>query len=612
MVSKVAVMALVALVAFPIGLGYALNFHDVEYTDYIAGKDINVTNLLQNGQVFTYADANSYQLNGPQFSFDLAPRERIHSNKGIYPNYNQFSSAQSSIRFYADNVNGVGDLIYYLNYLQGFTGVDSSDRSLQLEATFTVANTDNTTRTNVIPNLLWYYMNGTPTTDNYGRTVANFTIAYMGSGGADRYVNPTILVISKVTGISIQTTANYHGTPERYYLDRYNNGSTSPDITQGFSISNNTGVGGSGPITYNYGAPSINRWISPGSGAKNILMTMDLSTVENTFYIGQYINSYGIQEESGYYDYLAALYNCIQVTNTASVHQIAGQDMLYTDGKPNVYQLQLTDTEVNIYYCGNTWPNSIGKANYYRSWTVAYSDLPTVNTWDSTYSLIPYPITYTGSYDLTDEDYINSLTFSSYPLNNQNNFSIGKIRMDAAYIKSAPISAIRDYDYNPTSITGTDNVRTTLAGISMCGTSIGFGGNTYAVNKTSIRIGSTWVPLDGVIFDSVYDEDSQRYENKINGTVISTTVSPSNISFNGPWQSIVNTAPLTAETSTVSKWIPGQWTWNGLDMNFAIIGLVTCIGVFIGLGIYGQRSGGKVGTLMLVCAGGALVFLALL
>ena len=42
------------------------------------------------------------------------------------------------------------------------------------------------------------------------------------------------------------------------------------------------------------------------------------------------------------------------------------------------------------------------------------------------------------------------------------------------------------------------------------------------------------------------------------------------------------------------------------------MGLITCAAVFVGLGMYGARSGAKVGKLMIICGCAAFVFLALM
>ena len=64
MVSKVAVIAIVGIVAIPILLGFGLNLNEVTETEYKpSGEAINVTPLLQNGATYTLAHADAYTLN---------------------------------------------------------------------------------------------------------------------------------------------------------------------------------------------------------------------------------------------------------------------------------------------------------------------------------------------------------------------------------------------------------------------------------------------------------------------------------------------------------------------------------------------------------------------
>lgn len=63
-VSKVAIMALVGILAVPILLGYALNLEEVAETDYkLDGEAVNVTPLLQNDYSYTLTHADPYTIN---------------------------------------------------------------------------------------------------------------------------------------------------------------------------------------------------------------------------------------------------------------------------------------------------------------------------------------------------------------------------------------------------------------------------------------------------------------------------------------------------------------------------------------------------------------------
>jgi hypothetical protein len=49
-----------------------------------------------------------------------------------------------------------------------------------------------------------------------------------------------------------------------------------------------------------------------------------------------------------------------------------------------------------------------------------------------------------------------------------------------------------------------------------------------------------------------------------------------------------------------------------MDDNFLIVGLITCLGVFIGLGIYARKTGKGVIPLLIVCGGAAALFICMI
>ena len=149
-----------------------------------------------------------------------------------------------------------------------------------------------------------------------------------------------------------------------------------------------------------------------------------------------------------------------------------------------------------------------------------------------------------------------------------------------------------------------------LSHVDMAGTSIVFGSNTYTVTNKTITVNNKTIDLEGSVWRSVYD--GVEYVNTINGTVVSTTSNPTTMRFNGSWSTIVELQHMDVVTWTHTEWIPGKFAWNGIDANFCIVGLIASAGAFVGLGMYGARSGAKVGKLMLVCGAMAFVFIALM
>lgn len=116
------------------------------------------------------------------------------------------------------------------------------------------------------------------------------------------------------------------------------------------------------------------------------------------------------------------------------------------------------------------------------------------------------------------------------------------------------------------------------------------------------------VKVDDIRLDSrVKDGVRTNYINNVELSEGDTALTMS-----GKWGAIVVLDQLTYNEVTSTEWVAGEWAWNGVDASFGLIGLMTCGAVFVGLGMYGARSGAKVGTLMLICGAAALIFIALI
>lgn len=551
MVSKIAVVAIVALVAIPVGLGYALNFQDVETTKYENLQTTNVSQFLHNGQRYDYVNANIYDLNGQRWqvnsNFDL-----------IYPDYNVFTTAKSSINFWPGwGINNLQNFQANVLYYQAYTDIDVTSPYLQLSMTVTGYNTSDTrTFTDVIA--VSYDSGGLS-----GQAAYNvpLKVLYRSTIGGTRFYVSEVTFTQGINTISYTTNGYYTGTPYGYVqvlpgnLQNYYRGVS---IADGFSLN----------MSRYTTDPVESTWVTPGSGAEKIILTLDISSLNGTVHIRPRHNN--ISGEN------------ITLTNDGTTATFAGQEIITGDPDNSAYQLIIDRTGAELHYIGK-WPTQIGQANYYRSWV------------------------YTFDNPISTDEFITHLMFLS-----QLGAVFDKVRFDYAAIKSAPIPSIVDRVYNPATITGFDSFFTTIKDISYYGPSLSFAGNTYTVSKGNLVLNENKsVSVNNIKFTSEKNA-AGTYDNKINDYVISTTATPSTITFNGTWSANVATTNMRTTTSVSNQWVAGEWSWNGLDSNFAIIGLMSCIGVFIGLGIYGQRSGKKMGTLMLICAGGAFVFLALL
>lgn len=185
-------------------------------------------------------------------------------------------------------------------------------------------------------------------------------------------------------------------------------------------------------------------------------------------------------------------------------------------------------------------------------------------------------------------------------------------RGDYARCQGFSYPVMTDMTYSPSSFSGNSS-EVRINNISKIGTQLTWAGETFTVTDgNAIYVDGHKILLTktDLRLRTIY-EDS-RWTNYVNGYEVSTTAAAPTVTLNGTWDCTVQSTKLESSTETSTEWIAGEFAWNGVDESFALVGLMTCVAVFIGLGIYGRRSGAKVGTLMIICGCAAFVFLAMM
>lgn len=98
----------------------------------------------------------------------------------------------------------------------------------------------------------------------------------------------------------------------------------------------------------------------------------------------------------------------------------------------------------------------------------------------------------------------------------------------------------------------------------------------------------------------------------INGQELAqySTITEAKIYFNGDWKMSLYYYPMTEISVKTYSWLPGGF---GLDISgFCSVGLITSFGSALGLGLYGRRSGMRIGLVTLTalfCAAAYLIFM---
>ena len=556
MVSKAAVIALVAILACPILLGYGLSLNETTKTEYSSENDpVNVTPLLQNNTGYSYTDADVYQLN---------------TNFDNLPYYNTLSDVKTSFPLQRANYNGhplwggangipvsTFDYIYYQTSGNTTTGY----------VTLTIKDGDTNTVIDTFSRFhsLKYGFDGT------GFMYVSY---YDGDDSSDLYLAQVGLGASYKM---ILSSSSYTG---RGYAEFVQHGQNPKyvNFADGFYFVGDVN-------------PDVNKLFLP-EYTKDVLLTFNLDSITSSYYHISTFNG-----STGLYFYMEKTITGGEVKWRA----VDGSDSsnyveLYYDPSrtDNTYQVTYSlvktaeDSSYRYYECKAVfdyvggWPSIIGKANSYQQQTLNI----TVN---------PQTIANT-------EYSFNSVVFMT-------SGNSPTMRVDGAVFRAFEYPIIYNKTYDPSSFR--DNPSTIINSVTVYGNSIIFGNQTYTVDSSgNITLGTHKVSVKGLVLDSI--PTVSGYNNRINGNIISTTVQPSTITFDGTWSASIETTSQSAITVTDTEWIPGQFAWNGIDDNFLIVGLLTSLGAFIGLAIYSRRSKSSLWPLMIVCGGAAMLFLFML
>lgn len=558
MVSKLAVTAIVLLISVPILLGYAMAFEDVEHASYNPTDTKNVTDLIANDSTYSYMSANSYAINSKVWcDYSVNYNPDLVSYSTLYPIYRDISSTYSAVPMARTTM--LPSVFAYSNY--SYANIRLTDQiSADSHMTITIHGGSRDGQSyNTFVGLVYY-----PSTSQ--GTI--FTYDY--NTGRDGSFSAT-----SITSIDISRGSYTGGVQFDYLRADGSSDNTYADITMGYNpyvsdVSvNNTFV--------------TTEWV-PSLHSSYILITADLRDLTpwsngNLVNVGFQLNAWSYGDERNEFYNLAKL----QVQQVNGAWAINGTPMYRSDNPDkNVWQFMITNGNIDAAYIGE-WPSVMGAAYSYQTISVPFE------------SQAP-------------NDDIQTVSFSkTSPTDNE------RVRIDAATARSSPYPVIRDLEYSPTMLNASaGGYETTISKIGQSGTSLEFAGNTYAIVNGSITVGSKKLPVEGLTFRSEKQDDNS-YVNYIGGVELaSPTGSVPTITFNGTWAAIVQTTFMDREITTVTEWIPGEFAWNGADESFALMGLLTCGAVFVGLGMYGRRSGAKVGMLMMITGCAALIFLAMI
>ena len=548
MVSKVAVIALVAIVACPILMGYVMNLDETTKTDYRpSDTPVDVTPLMLTGLDYTYAHADVIDLN-TKFTRGMMPKAPT------YITYGTTKTALPLSGYIFENDSWYDTTALYLADFSYYSmTADYNALSTYLNMTVHFNDGNGNTWTTTKSSVHSVYWDSKPGSFVYTR---HYLVDGQLVVGLPEQVTP----VDQVEYITYSTGGGPYTATTQVTFNNTNWTSYYVDISAGLALNE-----------YVDQSPAYdNSMTLDVPDPRSVLITMDLGTIaaaSHTFYMSTYYHDYKfVKSTDGGGDIHWYVYD-----NSTSELMT---ELYYDNTKvSNTYQIKIDGYGIDFRYV-DTWPTFIGAANYYLNY-------------------------YFGT-NLLYEQRLKYVTFT-------NNTPL--MRIDDAEYRAFKYQVIEDGVHNPGAFK--QNPITTLKDVTRFGTSITFGGETFPLDSSgNITLGTRKISVNNLQLSSV--PVIGGYENRIGNTVISTTASPSWITLNGKWSADVVTDSLKQTTYTTTEWTPGHFGWDGMDQNFLMVGLLTSIGVFIALSLYVRRTGSGLWPLLIVCGGAVILFFIML
>lgn len=181
-------------------------------------------------------------------------------------------------------------------------------------------------------------------------------------------------------------------------------------------------------------------------------------------------------------------------------------------------------------------------------------------------------------------------------------------RVNATKVLAGYFPSTKDFTLSMAELFPDKSYSLKLNSIGIYGDSINIGSISYGVTDGRINVDGKLVPLKGALIKSI--DEGGVYKNTINGYELGDTSAPAAITFGGEWSLTVTGDTLKETHPTHMEWSPGEFAFDKRD--FAAVGLLVAGACMVGLGMMGKRSGVKIGVLMLVCGGAALVYLTMI
>lgn len=181
------------------------------------------------------------------------------------------------------------------------------------------------------------------------------------------------------------------------------------------------------------------------------------------------------------------------------------------------------------------------------------------------------------------------------------------LRVDLASVAMGSFPSTLNYTLNMNGLFPGKSYRVKLNSIGIYGDTISIGSDSFTVTNGRVTVGGETVPLKGTIITSRYN--GSNYDVYLGSHKLGTSASPASIYFGGEWSLTVTADILKQVTGEKAQWVPGGFAFDK-DAFVGVLVLAAAL-TFIGVGMYGARSGLKAGLLLMICGGAALIALTI-
>lgn len=586
--NKLQLTAIVVTVAIimPIGLGYLMAVEEVERTGWGSTSSANLSDLMLNSETEYYTVSNVPLNNAEIFvdGTDLMSPEYVSvgSNATSLPEYTSTSSAvpgevdtETRANIYnidvgadigAIEISSSGDYDLIVgNFQMEYTGtitIVSYDGSIRINNQIVASGTlsDNTITITVdlgsTATIRYYHFVDLPSTGDYSfSSSAVSSIFRIVSASGTQYIRSQDLsktantVVLGIPKVVIEDVTS---------IEVVTAGETSYGSTTVVSIDRDS-----------YGNPAYG-WTMPGAA----LLPKDWAN-------GQYNRSVEFMVSMNDGDLVI-----IQPWNSdAEVLLIA-----YTDGETRIRVG--VDTSVPAEILGN-YPNL---RVVVRSDGIDVFGIP---EWPPMFT----PATDINSFSYDHED-VGDFPRVRFIVTGETRF-----RVDSATIVAGTFPVADDFSLDLGEYWPGDSWAIRMPNIGIYGDSLTFGGNVYDVENGRITLmNGTDLSLLDVTLSGTFTEGIWTYS--INNVEQSTSTELLPVIFGGVWSATVTGYKMEQITETALEWIPGEFVLD--DSGFILAALAGVALAFVGLALYGRRSGGKVFWLLVICGAVAFIFISMI